>query len=93
MLKKISSSLPSFKELNFHEGLNVIIAKKETDATDKQTRNRAGKTSIIEIIHFLFGAKVSKESLFRTSTLINESFRIDFNFDGKDGGLSVLSDF
>jgi len=49
MIRKISSSLSSFKELEFHNGLNVLIAKKESGATDRQTRNRAGKSSLIEI--------------------------------------------
>jgi uncharacterized protein YydD (DUF2326 family) len=83
MIKKISSSLSSFKEIEFHDGLNVLIAKKESGATDRQTRNRAGKSSLIEIISFLFGANAKKESLFRTTPLINESFRLDFDLHGE----------
>jgi len=84
MIKKISSSLSSFKELEFHDGLNVLIAKKESGATDRQTRNRAGKSSLIEIVHFLFGAKADKQSLLRTQTLITESFRLDFDLHGEE---------
>lgn len=74
MIYKIYSSLSTFKTLEFHPGLNVLIAKKETGATTKQTRNRAGKSSLIEIIHFLTGAKADKNSLFRSNTLTNEMF-------------------
>ena len=84
MIKKISSSLSSFKEIEFYDGLNVLIAKKESGATDRQTRNRAGKSSLIEIIHFLFGANTDKKSLFRTKTLIDESFRLDFDLQGEE---------
>ncbi len=84
MIKKISSSLSSFKELEFHDGLNVLIARKESGATDRQTRNRAGKSSFIEIVHFLFGADAGPESLFRTKTLIDESFRLDFDLHGEE---------
>jgi len=91
MIKKISSSLSSFKELEFHDGLNVLIAKKESGATDRQTRNRAGKSSLIEIVHFLFGAKADKQSLFRTQTLINESFRLDFDLHGEEFEVSRKS--
>lgn len=76
--------MSSFKELEFHDGLNVLIAKKESGATDRQTRNRAGKSSLIEIIHFLFGANADKKSLFRTKTLIDESFRLDFDLQGEE---------
>lgn len=76
--------MSSFKELEFHDGLNVLIVKKESGATDRQTRNRAGKSSFIEIVHFLFGAKADKKSLFRTQTLINESFRLDFDLHGEE---------
>ncbi len=74
MIHRVFSSLPSFKELEFHSGLNVLIAQKEAGATDKQTRNRAGKTSLIEIIHFLTGANAGKDSLFRSKELGNETF-------------------
>jgi uncharacterized protein YydD (DUF2326 family) len=83
MIHRIFSSLSTFKELEFHSGLNILIAQKEAGATDKQTRNRAGKTSLIEIIHFLCGAKVDKDSIFRCQTLGNESFGITFDLGGE----------
>ena len=76
MIYRMYSSLASFKELEFHEGLNVLIAKKEAGATNKQTRNGAGKSSLIEIIDFLSGADAEKESLLRTEALVNETFGI-----------------
>lgn len=79
MIHRIYSSLAMFKTLEFNAGLNVLIAKKEAGATDKQTRNRAGKTSLIEIVHFLTGADVGKDSLFRSDKLLNESFGMAFD--------------
>lgn len=81
MIHKIYSSLSSFKTLEFHPGLNVLIAEKEAGATDRQTRNRAGKTSMVEIVHFLMGADVSKDSLFRTKFLNGESFGMAFDLE------------
>jgi len=78
MIKKINSSLTSFKKLDFQPGLNVLIAEKESGATDRQTRNRAGKTSLIEIVHFLTGADAKPDSIFRAETLKNESFEMAF---------------
>lgn len=87
MIHSIYSSISTFKTLEFKLGLNVLIAQKEADATAKQTRNRAGKTSLIEIVHFLTGADAGRDSLFRMEDLVNESFGM--NFDLGDEQLQV----
>ena len=83
MIKRIFSSLPTFKGLDFKSGLNVLIAQKEAGASDKQTRNRAGKTSLVEIIHFLTGSDAGTDSLFRSAALVNESFGMAFDLGGE----------
>jgi uncharacterized protein YydD (DUF2326 family) len=83
MIHRIHSNLATFKSLEFKPGLNVLIAKKEAGASNKQTRNRAGKTSLIEIVHFLTGANVKKDSLFRLEALTDESFGMEFDLGGE----------
>ncbi len=83
MIHRVFSSLPTFKTLEFRSGLNVLLAQKEAGSTDKQTRNRAGKTSVIEIIHFLTGADAGKDSLFRIEELVNDDFGITFDLGGE----------
>jgi len=82
MIHRIYSSLPTFKNLEFHAGLNVLLAEKSEGATSLQTRNRAGKTSLIEIEHFLTGAKIEKKSLFTAKALENITFGMDFDLSG-----------
>ncbi|MBC7635842.1 MAG: DUF2326 domain-containing protein, partial [Acetobacteraceae bacterium] len=79
MIYSLSSDLPSFKGLAFQPGLNILLAEKSVGATDRQSRNGAGKTSLIELIHFLFGANADKDSIFRSDALARFSFggRID----------------
>lgn len=79
MIYKIFSDLPSFKKIDFHPGLNLLIADKSPGATDQQTRNRAGKTSIIEIIHFLLGSDCKPDSIFRSEKLKEFSFGMEFD--------------
>ncbi len=79
MIHRIYSDMPTFKELQFHQGLNVILADKSPGATERQTRNGAGKSSLIELIHFLMGAILDKSSLCRTPALSQYSFGIDFD--------------
>ncbi len=83
MIKSIFSSLTSFKELGFTPGLNVLVAQKESGATDKQTRNRAGKTSLVETIHFLTGSKADKDSLFRSPAIDSERFGMSLDLGGE----------
>lgn len=82
MIHRIYSSLPTFKTLSFRTGLNVLLAKKEDGASSKQTRNRAGKTSLVETIHFLTGSSADKQSLFRTEALMGEMFGMEFDVSG-----------
>ncbi len=83
MIHNIFSSMATFKGLEFMPGLNVLIAQKEMGATDKQTRNRAGKTSLIEIIHFLTGSDAGRDSLFRSAALVDETFGMEFDLGGE----------
>lgn len=79
MIHALTSDLPSFKSLTFRPGLNILLAEKSVGATDRQSRNGAGKTSLVELIHFLFGSNAVKDSIFRSEELAPWSFegRID----------------
>lgn len=84
MILSISSSLKSFKPVKFHEGLNVLLSDTSPEASSKQTRNSAGKTSMIDIIHFLLGSDCDKSSIFRTDELIEHTFSGVFSFRGNE---------
>lgn len=82
MILSIESSIPTFKSLVFKPGLNVLLADTAPGATERQTRNSAGKTSFVEIVHFLMGAKCEKDSLFRTPALLDATFMGTFRIGG-----------
>ncbi len=79
MIHGISSDLASSKTLTFRPGLNILLADKSEGATDRQSRNGAGKTSFVELVHFIFGGNADKDSIFRSSELTPWSFeaRVD----------------
>ncbi len=83
MIYRICSSLPTFKQLEFRPGLNVILAEKTPGATERQTRNRAGKSSITEIIHFVMAGNVEKGSIFKEECLQECAFGIEFDLGGQ----------
>ena len=63
MLYELKSNRSSFKSLKFHKGLNIILADRQaipdgSEAnSDRRTRNGAGKSSIIDLVHFLLAGK------------------------------------
>ena len=69
MIRRFGSDLASFKTLTFKPGLNILLADKSEGANDRQSRNGAGKTSFIELVHFLFGADARKDSILRSDAL------------------------
>jgi uncharacterized protein YydD (DUF2326 family) len=83
VIRRIYSSLPSFKTLELRPGLNVLLAEKSAGATDRHTRNRAGKSSLLDIIHFLLGGNCDKESIFRGNALRGAIFGMEFDLAGK----------
>jgi len=88
LIHNIFSTLPTFKNLgDLKPGLNVLLAQKTEGATSKQTRNRAGKTSFVEVVHFLMGSDAGTDSIFRTPELAEYTFGMDF--DLKDSRLVV----
>src|ERR1035438_9341390 len=84
MIHRIYSTLPTFKNLDFHAGLNLLLAEKSEGATNRQTRNRAGKTSLIELVHFLTGAEAGPTSLLRTKALADSTFGMNFDLSGSE---------
>lgn len=83
MIVSIESSLKTFKAVTFRSGLNVLLSDRTVNSTDKQTRNSAGKTSLIEVIHFLLGADCEKDSLFRLDELVEHTFEGTFRIGGE----------
>ena len=83
MIRQLTSDLGSFKTLTFGPGLNVILADKSEGATDLQSRNGAGKTSFVELVHFLFGADAKPQSIFRSEALNDWTFSASLDVGGK----------
>lgn len=84
MIHRIYSNHPKFKNLELHNGLNVLLADRVEGSTGRQTRNRAGKSSLILTIHFIMGAYPKpNESIFRRPELEGWIFGMEFDVSGK----------
>ena len=78
MILGISSNLSSFQTLKFKPGLNILLADKTKKYSDSDSQNGVGKTNFVELIHFLLGASIPKDSIFRRDELIQSSFSLAF---------------
>ena len=79
MIHRVFSNLPTYKSMEFGPGLNIILSNKTDESTQRHTRNRAGKTSFIETIHFLLGGNCEKDSIFRNPALMKYWFGMTFD--------------
>ena len=82
MIHELTSSLPNFKTLEFGPGLNVVLADRTERSGKTDTRNGSGKSSILEIMHFLLGARPSPQSMFRLPPLDEHWFQMTFDLVG-----------
>lgn len=83
MIVSITSSLPKFKSLAFHPGLNILLADSTDPEAAGNTRNSAGKTSFVQIVDFLLGASAKADSLFRSDDLVEAEFTGVFKIRGR----------
>src|ERR1700722_1087682 len=91
MFRRLSSSLETFKTLEFREGLNILVADKTQSSSDTDTRNGAGKSSLTELLHFLLGGRVDKNSLTMKPQLVDYTFSLELDWPSTDdtGRLNV----
>lgn len=84
MIRSVGADRESFKTLTFGPGLNVILADKSQGASDRQSRNGAGKTSFVELVHFLFGADARPAGIFRSDALRDWTFTAAVEVGGEE---------
>lgn len=83
MILGLTSSLPTFKALKFGPGLNILVATRHKDSGARDTRNGTGKTSMIELVHYLLAEKRDKHDDFHKEELVEQSFEGTFKSAGK----------
>src|SRR5438045_4991330 len=76
MIYQLRSSDPRFKTLRFRAGMNILRAEKDAAAQSTDTRNGAGKTSVIELVHFLLGADWERSA---DPAIVDDVFTLEFD--------------
>lgn len=84
MIRKLSSSLTTFKEVDFTSDFNVVLADRTKDSTKKDTRNGLGKSTSIDVIHFCLGGKVTLASSRLSHPMLSQyDFSLELQLNGK----------
>lgn len=58
-LKSLTASFSGFRSITFTDGLNIIVADRDKDATRTDSRNGLGKTTAIALVDFCLGANMN----------------------------------
>jgi uncharacterized protein YydD (DUF2326 family) len=77
-----SPDLKSFKEIAFGPALSVVVADKTPGASQTQTRNSAGKSSILDLVHFALGGN-ARDSVLGADALREFAFGMTFDLAGE----------
>lgn len=84
MILGLSSTVPTFKTLEFKPGLNVLLSNTVAPEIRGKTRNSAGKSSFVTIVDFLLGSKVARDSLFKSDDFAEHEFTGRFLISGQE---------
>lgn len=82
MLRSLSANKVTFKSFDFRQGLNIILADRiegsdEDPSLERRTRNGAGKSSVIDLVHFLLAGK--PEGALTSKELADWSFNLSLD--------------
>jgi uncharacterized protein YydD (DUF2326 family) len=93
MIRRITSSLSTFKSVEFAPGFNVVLADRTMDSTKKDTRNGLGKSTLVDTIHFCLGGSLSRAtSRLAHPKLSGYIFSLDLDLDGRSLTVSRRTD-
>ncbi|MFF9779774.1 ABC-three component system protein [Streptomyces sp. NPDC013978] len=88
MLRRLSADHAAFRTVTFRPGINLLVADTTESSRETDSRNGTGKSSFIELLHFLLGANAGKKSLACRRPLQNITFSLSLDWPAS-GQLTV----
>lgn len=82
MLREVRSSDERFKAVALGPGLNILVADKTATSTTTDSRNSAGKSSLIEILHYVLGMGRLTDSVMANRALSEDVFTLVLDWPG-----------
>ncbi len=87
MIRSVRADREGFKDVTFEPGFNVVLAERTEEATEKDSRNGSGKSSLIEVIHFCLGSGTEQNPLM-ADALEGWTFYLDLTIRGREISVS-----
>ncbi|CCQ44425.1 conserved hypothetical protein [Pseudarthrobacter siccitolerans] len=89
MLHEIYSDDDRFKTVVLRRGMNILLADKLVHSADTDSRNGAGKSSFVEILHYLLGMRSLTGSVLSNAALKSHSFGLRMDWPQRKERVSV----
>lgn len=89
MLRQLGADDSRFRTLTFQPGLNILVADVTPGSRDTDSRNSAGKSSTIELLHFLLGERVDNKSLPLRPELRSTTFTLQLDWPDQPAPVRV----
>lgn len=83
MIHSVGSTLESFRTVEFQPGMNVVLADTTKKASEKDSRNGLGKTTLLSVIDFCLGAQETRGKGLLAEPLRGVAFMVELTVGGK----------
>ena len=90
MIRCVRANKATFHSVKFQPGFNVVLADKTDKSGRKDSRNGAGKSLLVEIIHFCLGGNAGTS--LKKKVLHDWRFTLDLQICGEDLSVSRALD-
>jgi len=80
MIAAVTANRATFEPLKPQSGFNVVLAERTEQGTDHDSTNGSGKTLLLEIVHFVFGADAQRSPVIDPH-LAGWTFSVEFTLD------------
>jgi uncharacterized protein YydD (DUF2326 family) len=83
VIHSVRSTLESFRTVEFQPGMNVVLADTTKKASEKDSRNGLGKTTLLSVIDFCLGAQETRGKGLLAEPLRGVAFMVELTVGGK----------
>ena len=92
MIRSVRANVEGFHTVRFAPGANLVLAERSDSASQKDTTNGLGKSTLVDIIDFCLGSQAHANKGLRVDALRGWKFTLEFEIDGRDFAITRSTD-